>query len=317
MFYIKDIPIGNRVLAAPLAGVGDKAYRIMARTFGCGLAYSEMISDKGLLYNQVKTRALADVSGEGTTAVQIFGAEIEDMVKAAAIVEKMGAEIIDINMGCPTPKIVRNGEGAALMRDIGKSRAMIREVVKAVKVPVTVKMRKGWDENSNTCLALALAAQEAGAKAVTIHPRFRSQFFSGHADWEAIKEVKEHLDIPVIGNGDIWKAEDALHMIEYTNCDAVMIGRAAMGNPFIFRETVELLENGRRIPPATVRERIDAALKHLQLVSQFKGEAVASREMRKHLAWYTKGLPGAARIREEINLAKTPDELLNILNKLM
>ncbi|MDD3269208.1 MAG: tRNA dihydrouridine synthase DusB [Syntrophomonadaceae bacterium] len=317
MFFIKDIAISNRVLAAPLAGVSDKAFRMMAESFGCGLACSEMISDKGLIYNQARTRALADISGERLTAIQIFGAEIEDMVQAAIIVEKMGAKIIDLNMGCPTPKIVRNGEGAALMRDIGKSAAMIREVTAAVKVPVTVKMRKGWDENSNTCLALALAAQEAGAAAVTVHPRFRSQFFSGHADWDAIKEVKKHLTIPVIGNGDIWKAEDALRMMEHTNCDAVMIGRAAMGNPFLFRETVELLENGRQIPQATVRERIDTAVRHLQLACQFKGEAVATREMRKHLAWYTKGLPGAARIRVEINQTKTQQELLTILNKLM
>lgn len=317
MFYIKDILISNRVLAAPLAGVSDKAYRLLAKSFGCGLTFSEMISDKGLIYNQARTRALADISGEGLTAVQIFGAEIEDMVKAAVIVEQMGAPIIDINMGCPTPKIVKNGEGAALMRDLDKSRAMIQEVARAVKVPVTVKMRKGWDENSSNYLELALAAEAAGAAAVTVHPRFRSQFFSGRADWDAIKEVKKHLAIPVIGNGDIWKADDALRMMEHTGCDAVMIGRAAMGNPFLFRETAELIENGRHIPPAMVRERIDTAVKHLQLACRFKGEIVAAREMRKHLAWYTKGLPGAARIRVEINQASDPAEMIAILSKLM
>ncbi|MEN6327993.1 MAG: tRNA dihydrouridine synthase DusB [Syntrophomonas sp.] len=317
MFYIKDVAISNRVLAAPLAGVSDKAFRMLAKSFGCGLTFSEMISDKGLLYNQARTRALADISGEGLTAIQIFGAEIEDMVRAAVIVEQMGAQIIDINMGCPTPKIVRNGEGAALMRDLNKSRAMIREVAQAVKVPVTVKIRKGWDENSNNCLELALAAEAAGAAAVTVHPRFRSQFFSGRADWDAIKEIKEHIGVPVIGNGDIWNADDALRMMEHTYCDAVMIGRAAMGNPFIFRETAELLENGRHIPPATVRERIDTAVRHLQLACQFKGETVAAREMRKHLTWYTKGLPGAARIRVEINQTTNPSEMIAILSKLM
>lgn len=315
MLKIGNIDISNRVLAAPLAGVSDKAFRIIARSFGCGLCFTEMISDMGLVHGQERTRRIADCSGEDIPAVQIFGSQVEPMVEAARIVEKMGAALIDINMGCPTPKIVKNGEGAALMRDIPKSRSIIREVVQAVKVPVTVKMRRGWDENSESFMELGMAAQEEGAAAVTLHPRYRSQFFSGQADWDSIKKLKQQLDIPVIGNGDIWKAEDALRMLEHTGCDAVMIGRASMGNPFIFRETAELLENGRRIPAPTLEERLETARRHLELACRFKTEAVAAREMRKHLAWYIKGTPGAARLREEINQASTLEELLDSLNK--
>jgi nifR3 family TIM-barrel protein len=235
------------------------------------------------------------------------------MVKAALIVEAMGAKIIDINMGCPTPKLVKSGEGAALMMDIPRSRQIIRAVVRAVQVPITVKLRKGWCENHITCLELARVAEEEGAAAVTLHPRTRAQFFSGQADWEMITRVKQELTIPVIGNGDIWSAQDALRMMETTGCDAVMIGRGGMGNPFIFRETVELLEKGKLIAPPDPRERMSIALKHLDLACQFKGEKVAVREMRKHLSWYIKGLPGAARIREELNRAVTREEMAMII----
>lgn len=317
MFSIAGIEIKNRVIAAPLAGVTDKAFRVIARSFGCGLVYTEMISDMGLVYNQSRTLKMADLSEEeAPIAVQIFGSEIEPMVKAARIVEEMGAHIIDVNMGCPTPKIIKNGEGAALMRDLSKSRAMIREIVSAVQVPVTVKMRKGWDDNDSSCLELARLAQEEGASAVALHPRSRSQFFSGQADWEMIKAVKKEIDIPVIGNGDIWSAEDAVRMIESTECDAVMIGRAAMGNPFIFREVLELLEYGRKIAPPSVEERLATAIRQLELACRYKGEAVAVREMRKHFAWYIKGLRGAARIREEINRASKKEELLNIIQQI-
>lgn len=314
MFAIGNINISNRVLAAPLAGVSDRAFRIIAKSFGCGMVYSEMISDMGLVYNQQKTRRLADTTEEEPpVAIQIFGSQVEPMVKAALIVEAMGAKIIDINMGCPTPKIVKSGEGAALMMDIPRSREIIRAVVRAVRVPVTVKMRKGWDDNHITCLALARVAEEEGAAAVTLHPRTRAQFFSGQADWEIITRVKQALTIPVIGNGDIWSARDAVRMIETTGCDAVMIGRAGMGNPFIFRETVELLENGKIIASPDPSERMRIALKHLDLACRFKGEKTAVREMRKHLSWYIKGMPGAARIREELNRAVTREEMVDII----
>jgi nifR3 family TIM-barrel protein len=318
VFFIGKQKIENRVCAAPMAGVSDKAYRILARDFGCGLVCSEMVSDKGLVYGQGRTSKIADSSGEERpVAVQIFGSEAESMAVAARIAEEMGADIIDINMGCPTPKIVKNGEGAALMLDIAKSRAIVREVLRVVKVPVSVKMRKGWDENSINCLELAQALEEEGVAAVCLHPRSRQQFFSGLADWNLIKEMKKELKIPVIGNGDIWSADDARRMIDFTGCDAVMIGRAALGNPFIFRETLELLEYNRRLPPPSREEKLQTATRHLDLVCQFKSEAVAVREMRKHFAWYIKGLPGATRVRQEINHAASRDELLFALNSLL
>ncbi len=317
MFKIGHVEIPNRVVAAPMAGISDRAYRHMAQLFGCGLIFSEMISDMGLIYGQAKTRQLAEHNGDRPLALQIFGSQLEPMVKGAQILEELGADLIDINMGCPTPKIVKNGEGAALMLNLPQAREIIREIVRAVQVPVTVKMRRGWNDEDKTCIELVGIAEAEGASAVTLHPRSRSQFFSGHSDWEMIKIVKKNLTIPVIGNGDVWSADDALKMMEETGCDAVMIGRAALGNPFIFRETAELLEHGHRISPPTIEERIAAAYQHLELACSYKGETVAIREMRKHLAWYTRGMRGAARIREEINRATNRAQIDSILNHLL
>lgn len=317
MFKIGHVEIKNRVVSAPLAGVTDKAFRIIIKSFGCGLVFTEMISDMGLFHEQARTKELADISGEEKPiAVQIFGSEAEPMAEAAKKVEKMGADIIDINMGCPAPKIVKNGEGAALMRDLPRARKIIKAVAEAVKVPVTVKMRRGWDEDSINFLDLAAIAEQEGVKAITLHGRTRVQFYSGQADWESIKILKQHVSVPVIGNGDIWTAEDALKMLEFTGCDAVMIGRGAMGNPFIFREAVKLIEEGVRIPPPTAAEKIQVAKKHLELACYFKGETVAVREMRKHLAWYIKGMRGAAKIREEINRITAKEEMLKLLDSL-
>lgn len=317
MFKIGAVNIPNRVVLAPMAGVTDRAFRHMAGSYGCGLVFSEMISAMSLVYNQAKARQLAERGGESPLlALQIFGSQTEPMVKGALVLEELGADLIDINMGCPTPKIVKNGEGAALMLDIPQARKIIREIVRAVKVPVTVKMRRGWNDEDKTCIELAGAAEMEGAAAVTLHPRSRSQFFSGQSDWDMIAAVKKKLSIPVIGNGDIWTAADAGRMMEHTGCDAVMIGRGAMGNPFIFRETIALLEKGKHLPPPVLEERIAAAHKHLELVCSFKNEAVAVREMRKHLAWYTRGLPGAARVRQDINRAVTREEMETVLRRL-
>lgn len=315
MFAIGDIKIKNRIVSAPMAGVSDLAFRILAKEFSCGLCLTEMVNDMGLIYGQEKTFKIADINKEEPpVATQLFGSDPENMAKGAKILQDTGAQIIDINMGCPAPKIVKNGGGAALMQDLEKSRQIIRNVVKAVNVPITVKMRSGWEDNDRTCLELAEIAEVEGAKAVTIHPRSRRQFFSGKANWYLIKEVKKILSINVIGNGDIETAEDALRMLDYTACDAVMIGRAAMGNPFIFRECVELIENGVRIPSPSIEERIAVASRHLDLACQYKGEGVATREMRKHIAWYTRGLHSAARLRAEINTASSKEEMLQILN---
>ena len=315
MIKIGNVVIPNRVFSAPMAGVTDKAFRQIIRSCGAGLIYTEMISDMGLVYGQQRTHKMLDLQGEEPPlAVQIFGSEPEPMAQAAQLAASQGADIVDINMGCPTPKIVKNGEGAALMLDIPRARRIIRAVVNAVAVPVTVKMRLGWSRDQINYLELAEAAQEEGAAAVALHARTRDQFYSGQADWSHIACLKKHLEIPVIGNGDIWTAEDALGMAEKTGCDAVMIGRGIMGNPFLIREAVALLERGERISPPTLEEKLALAARHLDLACQYKGENVAVREMRKHFSWYLKGMRGAAQLRQQINQATTRQQLLDIFH---
>ncbi|MGE5543801.1 MAG: tRNA dihydrouridine synthase DusB [Bacillota bacterium] len=317
-FRIGDHVFKNRVISAPMAGVTDKAYRIMAASFGCGLNFTEMISDQALLHGHHKTMAMLDLSQETIPAVvQIFGGQPQNMARAAAIAEDKGAIIIDINMGCPTPKIVKNGEGAALMKDLSRAREVIRAVVNAVRVPVTVKMRKGWDDTSINFLELCKIAEAEGVKAITLHPRTREQFFSGRADWNAIREAKAALSIPVIGNGDIFDARDALEMIRLTGCDAVMIGRGALGNPFLFAATAALLD-GAEVPPGpTPYQRMQTALRHFDLMLELKGTSRTIAEMRKHLAWYIRGIPGAAQARNRLNQATTREEIASILQALI
>jgi len=318
VFKIGNLEIDNRVVAAPLAGITDRAYRLILKSMSCGLVFTEMVSDMGLLYNSHKSRQIANTDGEAKpVAVQIFGSKPEAMAQAAQIVEAMGAAMVDINMGCPTPKIVKNGEGAALMLDLGRSQEIIRAVVRAVKVPVTVKMRTGWDEEQINYQQLADIAVMEGVQALTLHPRTRRQGFSGQADWEAIASLKRRMPIPVIGSGDIRKAEDAVEMINSTGCDAVMIGRAALGNPFIIRETVALLEHGQKIAAPSQTEKIHMAMQHLELAIENKGEGIAVREMRKHISWYTKGMPDATRLRDRINQAVTGAEMGAILTELI
>jgi tRNA-dihydrouridine synthase B len=317
MINIGKVVVPNRIFAAPMAGVTDKAFRILARECGCGLVYTEMINDMGLIMKQTRTEKLADIQGElPPVAIQIFGSVPEKMGEAAQIAEKMGAHIIDINMGCPTPKIVKNGSGAALMLDIERCRRIIRSVVKAVKVPVTIKTRIGWDQESLTYLEIGGIAEQEGAKAITLHARTRAQFYSGKADWQHIARLKKNLSIPVIGNGDINSGLDVVRMIEETGCDAVMIGRGAMGNPFIFQQAVQMLEKGQAFPIPTLSQRMDMARRQLDLTISFKGESVAIKEMRKHLAWYTKGMRGAANIRAEINLADSYQQMLDIIERI-
>jgi nifR3 family TIM-barrel protein len=312
------IELENPVISAPMAGITDKSFRILAKEAGCSLVCTEMVSDQALLYGNPKTCSLLDVTGEdGPVCMQVFGSDPGYMAGAAEIVESRGAWLIDINMGCPTPKIVKNGEGSALMKEPEKAAGIIRAIVRAVKVPVTVKMRKGWDESTVNAVDLACLAENAGAAAVTVHGRTRSQFYSGKADWGIIASVKRAVNIPVIGNGDIWTPADALRMLEQTGCDGIMIGRAALGNPWVFRQTVHYLKTGELIPGPSPKERAAMALRHFGLLVDNKGETVAVREMRKHAAWYMKSLRGAARLRELVNRAKSAQEMKDILGSLL
>jgi nifR3 family TIM-barrel protein len=312
---VGSLSLPNQVIQAPLAGVSDHAFRVVARLMGCGLTFSEMINAKGLLHAQQRTLSMIGVREETRPmAVQIFGREPEIMARAAEISVEHGADLIDINMGCPASKVVKNFEGSALMRDLPRAAAVIHAVARAVTVPVTVKMRRGWETGEDTCLELAAIAEAEGAAAVTIHPRSRNQLFSGQADWEVIRAVKQGVRIPVIGNGDIVTPEDARRMLELTGCDAVMIGRAAMGDPFIFRETVALLETGVKIARPSWEERRQLALLQLDLAVADKGERIAVREMRKHFSWYIKGCRGAAQLRQVITAAETRAEIIAALN---
>ena len=285
-----------------MAGVTDRAFRILAREHGCGLVFTEMISDQALIYGNRKTNVLLDCRGEaGPITVQIFGSNEDYMKRAAEIIAGRGADIIDINMGCPTPKIIKNGEGSALMKNPAQATRIVASVVSQVDCPVTVKLRKGWDEDSVNAVEVALAVVEAGAAAISVHGRTRSQFYGGDADWEIIKKVCGTVNVPVIGNGDVRTPQDAARLLQETGCHAVMIGRAAMGNPWIFSRTLHYLATGELLPGPTPEMRRETSVRHYLLLVETKGEYLANREMRKHLAWYTKGLRGSARLRGKIN----------------
>ena len=314
---IGSIALCHPVILAPMAGVCDLPFRVLAKSLGCALVVAEMVSDKGLIYkNQHTHEMLAIEQSERPISLQIFGSDPFCMAKAARIVEQAGADIIDINMGCPTPKIVKNGEGSALMRTPDLAYRIIAAVVEAVQIPVTVKMRKGWDDRSVNAPVIAKLAEQAGAAAVAVHGRTREQFYSGVADLDIIKQVKDSVAIPVIGNGDIRCPEDAYQMMALTGCDGVMIGRAAQGNPWIFAQINYFLATGAKLPQPTVAEKIALLKHHLELVLQFKGEYIGIREMRKHAAWYTKGLPGSAELRCQFNQAESKIGFLAVVNKL-
>ncbi len=299
--HIGSVKLDNNVFLAPMAGVTDISFRILCKRQGCGLTYTEMVSAKGLHYKSDNTAVLLELSPEEKpAAAQVFGSEPELVAKAASHAAEGGAEIVDINMGCPTPKIVRNGDGSALMRKPELVREIVRAAVKAAGVPVTVKIRKGWDDESVNAVEIASIAASEGAAAVTVHGRTREQFYSGTADWGIIKKVKAAVPIPVIGNGDITEPGDALRMLEETGCDAVMIGRGAQGNPWIFNRTIEYLDKGILLPEPTYEERVTMIMTHMDMVTSIKGEVIGVKEMRKHAAWYLKGMPGSTRIKTEI-----------------
>ncbi len=302
------------VVLAPMAGVTDQPFRLLAKEMGCSLVYSEMVSDKGLIYENCHTEALLRIDDrERPVAVQIFGSEPESMAQAARIVVRAGADIVDINMGCPTPKIVKNGEGSALMRSPKLAYAIMASVVAAASVPVTVKIRSGWDEASINAVELAELAERAGVAAIAVHSRTRAQFYAGKADWRVIRAVKDSVGIPVIGNGDIRTPQDARRMLTETGCDGIMIGRGAQGNPWLFRQILHYLTTGSLLPAPGLAERTALLLRHLDMLVACKGEYTAVREMRRHAAWYTKGLRHAAEIRLRFNQAERREDFARIL----
>ena len=306
------------VFLAPMAGVTDTPYRILAREMGCPLVYSEMVSDKGINYrNEHTLKMLHTEEAERPMAMQLFGAEPDSVARAAEYIESLGcADILDFNMGCPAPKIVKNHEGSAMMLDPERAFKVLKALVGAVSMPVTVKMRIGWDENRINVLEMAKLAEEAGVKAVAIHGRTREQFYRDHANWRIIRKVKEHLNIPVIANGDIRTVDDLVKIREITGCEAVMVGRAAQGNPWIFRQLTQYLKTGERLPGPTMEERKEIILRHLDMLLKFKGDYVGPREMRKHATWYTRGIKGNAELRVLFNKAETREDFLRILNKM-
>jgi tRNA-dihydrouridine synthase B len=313
---IGSLELKNPVISAPMSGITDKAFRLLAEEFGCGMTYTEMISVNALAYDNERTRKMFNLNREkGPTCVQIFGSNPDRMAFAAEEVQSAGADVVDINMGCPAPKVVKNQEGCALMKDLPLAEKIIKAVVRSVKIPVTVKMRKGWDENSINAVELARIAELSGVATVTVHGRTRNQYYTGKADWEIIAKVKKAVSIPVIGNGDIIEPSDAIAMMSQTGCDGIMIGRGAMGNPWLFLRTVHLLEIGSLVPGPGFLDKIEMARRHLKMVEAFKGEDKAVREMRKHISWYLKGLRDAAKVRELINKARTIKDIEKILER--
>lgn len=313
---IKNLELENNIFLAPMAGVTDKAFRLITKPFGPALMYTEMVSGKGLYYKSKKTAdLLAADSREMPLAVQIFGHEPKIMADIAKNALSGGAVIIDINMGCPAPKIVNNGDGSALMKSPELAGEVISSVCNAVDVPVTVKFRAGWNSDSINAVQLAEIAELNGASAITIHGRTREQFYSGKADLDIIKSVKNAVSIPVIGNGDVTDGKSARYMLDYTGCDGVMIGRAAEGNPWIFRDVIHYLKTGEVLPPPTISERIEVAKHHFDLLIKYKGEHRGTLEGRKHMSWYFKGIPGGAVLRGYINKAETPSQMLEILDE--
>ncbi|SHI07693.1 tRNA dihydrouridine synthase DusB [Sporanaerobacter acetigenes] len=315
MLKIGDVNLNGNVFLAPMAGVTDLPFRMICKDMGASLVYTEMISCKGLYYKDEKTKELTSVDErERPIAVQIFGSEpsIMRQVVSEYLNDRDDIDIIDINMGCPAPKIVRGGEGSALMKSPNLIRQIIKEIVDVSKKPVTIKIRKGWDDSNINAVEIAKIGEEEGISAITIHGRTRSMFYSGEADWDIIKEIKEVVSIPVIGNGDIFTVKDGMRMLEYTNCDAIMIGRGARGNPWIFKNILEYM-NDEKVNYPTDDEKIEKAIEHLELVCDFKGEKTGVREMRKHIAWYLKGLKGANQIKNSINTIQTLEGMKTLL----
>ena len=318
-FQIGDIVMDNRVVLAPMAGVCNSAFRLTVKEFGAGLVYAEMISDKALNTRNQKTMDMLFIDErENPMTLQIFGGDKENLVEAAKYVDKYTtADIIDINMGCPVNKIIKCEAGAKWLLDPNKIYEMVSAVVDAVDKPVSVKMRIGWDDEHVFAVENALAAERAGVSAIAMHGRTRMQMYEGKANWDVLAEVKKHINVPFIGNGDVETPQDAKRMLDHTGADAVMIGRAALGNPWMMYQTVRYLETGELLPEPSLREKMDVCLLHFERLKALKGEKIAVLEMRSHASWYLKGLRGNGKIRNAINTAVTGDDLRTIINSVV
>ena len=311
---IGNVELENNLILAPMAGVTDLPFRLLCKEQGCGLMYTEMVSAKAILYKNRNTGPLMEVrSEEEPVALQLFGSDPEIVSDIAAQVEDGPYAFIDINMGCPVPKIVNNGEGSALMKNPKLVEEILTALVKKVKKPVTVKFRKGFDDDHINAVEIARIAESCGVSAVAVHGRTRTQFYSGKADWDIIRQVKEAVKIPVIGNGDIFTPEDAKRMLYETGCDGLMIARGAKGNPWIFSRTLHYLETGELLGPPDKEELKETILRHAQLQIQFKGEYLGLCEMRKHLSWYTVGLPHSSSLRNDVNQTETWEDFYNLI----
>jgi nifR3 family TIM-barrel protein len=317
MFQIAGVPIRNQVVIAPMAGVSNIAFRTIMKEFGAGLIYAEMVSDKALMFGNKKTlRMLRVVDEERPLAMQVFGGDKDTIVEGARIIDReSNCDFIDLNMGCPVPKVVKGDAGAKLLLEPDKIYDIVKAVVETVEKPVTVKMRIGWDDNTIYGVEIAKLCEQAGAKAIAVHGRTRKQMYTGHANWDYIRQIKEAVSIPVIGNGDVKTPEDAKRMLEETGVDAVMIGRGVLGNPWLVKQTIDYLETGSYDAEITMSERFERIVDHMDRLISLKGEVIAMKEMRSHAPWYVKGMSHAANLRGRLARVATRDQLMSILNE--
>ena len=312
---IGDVILKNNVILAPMAGVTDLPFRLLCKEQGAGLLFMEMVSAKAIYYNNKNTETLMQIEPEERpVSLQLFGSDPVIMSEMAKRIEDRPFDILDINMGCPVPKVVNNGEGSALMKNPGLVRKIVTSVSKAIKKPLTVKIRKGFDENNINAVEIAKIIEDSGAAAVAVHGRTRQQYYSGKADWDIIRQVKEAVSIPVIGNGDVDSPQKAKQLLEETGCDGIMVGRATEGNPWIFREISHYLDTGELLPHPALEEVKEMILRHARLQLEYKGEYTGMREMRKHVAWYTAGFPHSARLRGAVNEIESMEQLMVLLD---